>query len=947
MHHNYNLGPIASDVSLLKSSLSAHSDNLNIGHVNAQSLNPSVSNVKLEEFKSIFMHSSLDVIGISESWFKSDTCSQSLNLPGYNLVRNDRPDDRGGGVCLYISDKLRYKIIFRSERYRVCESLFVEIFGNGASAVVGVVYLPSGCTDVFEELHADLFDNFSNIIIMGDFNCNLFDQINSERVRSLSSRCGLTYLHNCLPTHFCMRNKSTSLIDFFMLSQPYLVAHKGQMFFPFFSSHHSLIFVSLKFSPKVQRQGIELKDYNRINYDEFIQFVNDFNVSPIYRTNNTDLQLSTLNDLVNGLHNLVPTFRTKSKSNDLNWMKSREIVQARLSRDSAYRAFLRDRSENNWKIFCKLRNKVKSIIRRVRRNFGKDLFTGVDNTQMWSKIRRLGCTGRESPELNESDIESIATGFLDNLNPNFLGSYNFENFEDSLNSFSFNTITEYDVLVAINSIKSNSVGYDMIPIKFLKFIFPIISMLLCHLINTMFTVSKFPVAWKLGRIVPIAKNNNFNVDNLRPISILPAMSKIVENIMKEQILSHCARFSLFHPNQYAFRRNHNTTSLLITLTDSIRSILDKHKNCIMISLDLSKAFDRINHNVLIKKLQDNFNFSKSACQLIYSYLNNRSQFVSLGGFCSSVGHVTSGVPQGSVLGPILFLAYLNDCISLLDNTFCKSYVFADDIFLLYKIDSEICTTFEIPLNNHLNAVQNWMHQNYLEINSSKTKAIYFHLPNQHFSHPRIYINNQLITYVNSHKCLGVIVDSKLNFESQINSLSSQVSFILRRLYALKAYTPKYVRLRLAHALLMSKLTYCIEVFSGTLSGNLDYLERIFKRIVRYIFNIPIRDHDRTTELLPELLGCSFHNYLHLRLLFYFYKIMKLRQPILLVDEFTFIHSTRNIQIEIPQIHLSIFERSFKIRVCRTWNILPAAFRLFSYSNITFKKMLLSWFCEAA
>lgn len=251
MYHNNNLGPVARDESILQSNLSAYSNYLNIGHVNAQSLNPSVSDAKLEEFKSIFMRSGLDIIGISESWYKSNIYSQSLALPGYNLVRNDRPDrDRAGGVCLYISEKLRYRIIFRGKQYHRCESLFVEVFGNRVSAVVGIVYLPNGDINEFEELHGELFDRFSNIITMGDFNCNLFDVSISEAVRSLSLRCGLTCVHNCLPTHLCVRNNTTSLIDYFMLSQPFLVVHKGQMLFPFFNSHHSLIFISLNFAPR-------------------------------------------------------------------------------------------------------------------------------------------------------------------------------------------------------------------------------------------------------------------------------------------------------------------------------------------------------------------------------------------------------------------------------------------------------------------------------------------------------------------------------------------------------------------------------------------------------------------------------------------------------------------------------------------------------------------------
>lgn len=244
MTHNNNLGPIAGDNCILKNCLSPFSGNLNIGHINAQSLCPSNSNSKLEEFKNTFYDSGLDIIGVSETWFKSDMFSQSLALPGYNLIRNDRPGDsnrrvnglptRAGGVCLYISNNLQYKIVFRGKQYGVCESLFVEVFGNGTSMIVGVVYLPNGCVNTFESLHGDLFDRFSNIIIMGDFNYNLFDPIKSTYFRSLVSRCGLTYVHNSLPTHLHLPNNSTSLIDYFLLSQPSLLAYNSQLQFPFF-----------------------------------------------------------------------------------------------------------------------------------------------------------------------------------------------------------------------------------------------------------------------------------------------------------------------------------------------------------------------------------------------------------------------------------------------------------------------------------------------------------------------------------------------------------------------------------------------------------------------------------------------------------------------------------------------------------------------------------------
>lgn len=470
-----------------------------------------------------------------------------------------------------------------------------------------------------------------------------------------------------------------------------------------------------------------------------------------------------------------------------------------------------------------------------------------------------------------------------------------------------------------------------------------ISPFLLHLINNILTCSKYPLNWKHARVVPIPKNGKLDYENIRPISILPAMSKVIENLMKSQILSYIDRYHLINSSQYAFQRNLNTTSLLLSLTESVRGKLDTHLLCTLVSLDLTKAFDRINHATLISKLGSNFNFSRSACKLVLSYLSDRSQYVTYNGSSSSVSYLSSGVPQGSILGPVLFLIYINDFLSILNNNFCQSFVFADDVMLLFSGARENVNEVESYFNGHLNLISDWMLNNFLSINPSKTRAINFNLSDRNIFCPNLLIDGVPIQYVESMKCLGVILDSKLNFSQHIDAVTKTSCITLRRLYSLKSYTPQHIRYRLASSLIMSRVNYCLEVYSATLSGNVNRIEAIIRKITRYVFNIGIREHSRTSELVPTFLKCSFKDYLNLRILLHFYKIIKTGKPSQLVNTFTFTSSTRNVQINVPLGRTSLFDRSFVKRVYRSYRTLPSELKLFSYSYSTYMRKLLIHF----
>lgn len=312
--------------------------------------------------------------------------------------------------------------------------------------------------------------------------------------------------------------------------------------------------------------------------------------------------------------------------------------------------------------------------------------------------------------------------------------------------------------------------------------------------------------------------------------------------------------------------------------------------------------------------------------------------VELNGKCSSVLSLTSGVPQGSVLGPLLFMLYVNDISEYLDPELCSIFLFADDVFILFSENRNYSNVLETNINACLGRILQWTLHNSLAINPRKTKAILF---GGHGEDLNISVDSNLIEFVEYHKCLGVTIDKRLSFDPHIDGVYHRVYGILRRLYSVNIFLPYWVKKRLAHALLMPQILYGLEVISGTTGFNIDKLKRVMNMVVRFVYGIKRREH--ISEHVELFLGTSFNNYVTLRNLMFFQKVMKSGRPVLLCDMFNFSRSIRNTQIFIPRIFCSIFERSFVVRVARWWNQLPIELRVFSHSNNAFRLKLLDRF----
>ena len=372
----------------------------------------------------------------------------------------------------------------------------------------------------------------------------------------------------------------------------------------------------------------------------------------------------------------------------------------------------------------------------------------------------------KTPVQDKDTSDFINTFFAEigsNLAKNMTTPWTFQGHEPD-SSFSFVACTEADIIPLIKRIKvDKSSGITHISTKALKDAMLAVPFLVTHIVNLVIKSCTFPKPWKKALVSPLPKGGDAaNVSNLRPISILPLPSKITEKIMHKQIITYLNEENLLNENQDGFRPNRSTINSLTKLTDNIYRGLNIEYCTTAIFLDFKKAFDTLDHKILAKKAEK-IGFDQRAVALVSDYLNERKQCTKANGVISSEKTLTCGVPQGSVLGPLLFLLYINDMNFCLDSLKCQHY--ADDT-VIYLDHSPSDNTIERKINLDLEKISKWCLDNKLSLNTKKTKAMNFSTKalDNTWIKPTLTINNDIVEFAPTYKYLGMTLDSKLTFK---------------------------------------------------------------------------------------------------------------------------------------------------------------------------------------
>lgn len=333
-------------------------------------------------------------------------------------------------------------------------------------------------------------------------------------------------------------------------------------------------------------------------------------------------------------------------------------------------------------------------------------------------------------------------------------------------------------------------------------------------LDTSITSNKFPITWQNALVLPTPKKcNPTTYKDLRPVSILPCFSKILEKIVYIQLIDYLESSKILPELQSGFRRQRGTATALLDVVDSILGSQDRGMATALVLLDYSRAFDTINIQLMLTKL-NYYGFSQKTVQWFGSYLGNRTQTIAItrddGGVtfskCSSINR---GIPQGSILGPILFILYTADLINQIK--FCKYHLYADDVQLYFSFNPNETTGAILKINSDLTRISDWSEQNTLVLNADKTKYMLIGTPKQlkkieHHSF-QLNINGVLLDRVKEARNLGILFDEYLRFEKHVNTIVANCFYRLKLLYRIRNYINPQLRLRLCESLVLSKFNY--------------------------------------------------------------------------------------------------------------------------------------------
>ena len=576
--------------------------------------------------------------------------------------------------------------------------------------------------------------------------------------------------------------------------------------------------------------------------------------------NAVDKTFSDIHDSILSVVNMHAPFKRVKKQTrkfkEKPWI-TRRLLSRGKEKDRLYVKALRTQDSDMYNNYKQVRNKLNHDIKLAEKRFIRIRISAAKNKSkvMWKIINGTLHTSTKKSKKSISKLKDASRGFIyqssdiaNTFNDYFVNiGKNMSNTIPEVShtihsprvtsSFVLFEILEEEISKLIHSLDEHkSSRDDDIPVKFLKLSCPVIAPVLADIFNRCILLGVYPSLLKTAKVIPLYKKGQLDErSNYRPISLLMHLNKIFEKVIHQRLYNFLRKFDVLDRNQYGFRKKHSTASAIYDLIENKLKNLDGNLNICALYMDLSKAFDTVNHKILLEKL-DHYGIRGIPLQLIKSYLSNRKQYTVVNGHKSEKLLIDIGVPQGSVLGPLFFILYIND-LPYASSLVTKLY--ADDTCLIFS--AKTVDELQIVINSEVNKIQNWMSSNKLSINYSKTKYMLINRRNDYtpFS---LYINDHKIEQVHSIKYLGIHIDDKLNWKQHIKYVEGKISSACGAIYRLRqTLDQNFLRtFYFAHAYF--HLQYSVLAWCNITKDNLQRLNSLHGKLVRLMtLHGPLKD----------------------------------------------------------------------------------------------------------
>ena len=806
---------------------------------------------KFDEFLAVINLDNPDIVGVTETWLHGEISNSEIQVPGYKIFRQDRIDTvggRGGGVLLYVRDSLNCVDVTDKFSGGFSNCLWCELslgVGNSTPLVIGIIYRsPNSCADNNQRL----FDSFRKVsskraVVFGDFN---FPDIDWHS--HLSGSHGRDFLEvvsdGFFTQHVLFPTRGANCLDLVFSTEDNMVrnvVNSGKIG----SSDHDLLSFDLCYCSKPNYSDKFVLDFSKADFNQIKEHLS-IDWSARLSHLGPEEAWKVFRDVVVETSSLCIPLKKVSRNHRPVWV-SREVLRAARKKRKCWRRYRDSRSSSDYEVYKNQECLVKDLVRDTKANFERKLAKEVKvNPKSFHAYVRSKQKIKEGVGPLEGIRGTLVSDHQDManlLNDYFVSVFTKESplegiCGDSSSSFYMDDVVFSEELVCnkLRSLKaSKSPGPDGIHPAILHECSEILSVPLCIIFQKCLDSSFVPADWKVANVTPIFKKGNRSLPcNYRPVSLTSVVCKVMESVVKDCMLKYLLDNGLLLLSQHGFLPNRSCISNLLSFLDDVSLSLDSGHCVDVIYLDFQKAFDKVPLGRLMVKLH-RLGIQGRCADWIKSWLYGRSQRVVVNGKFSSWKDVTSGVPQGSVLGPILFLVFINDIDCSLSSCISK---FADDTKLYRNVNDDKDASL---LQRDLDRLVTWSQTWQMSFNADKCKVLHFGSKN--LSH-KYTMAGSVLGSVTSEKDLGVVISSDLKPSRQCAAAAARANRMLGLIKRNFSNFSKDIVLNLYKQLVRPHLDYAVQAWNPFYEKDKFLLEQVQRRATRLIpkvRNLPYHD----------------------------------------------------------------------------------------------------------